>query len=56
MIGPLLAAPDLREGWKESSTDRKRRIIETLWTITLRPSGRGNKRFNPDNVVIEPKR
>lgn len=50
-----VVGPDAAARWADAPLDVKRQIIEMLCTITIMPSGPG-KPFDPDLVVIEPKR
>ena len=48
VLAPLIA--DIRE-WDNYSTDRRRPVIDALMVVTLRPSGRGTRVFDPDKVI-----
>ena len=50
-LAPLVAAPDVVTAWEALSTDQKRAVVDALMVITLHPSGRGARVFNPDKVV-----
>lgn len=51
VLAPLIAARNVAEAWDALSTDRKRAVIGALMTITLHPSGRGARAFDPDKVI-----
>lgn len=49
----LLTAEDPIEHWKKLDLERQRLIINELMTITLLPSGRGSKGFDPELVDVD---
>jgi DNA invertase Pin-like site-specific DNA recombinase len=53
ILGPLVGTADVRAAWGRLSTDRQRAVIDLLMTVTLHPTGRGARKFNPDTVAIE---
>jgi site-specific DNA recombinase len=53
VIGPLLAAEDLRAAWEAYGTDRQRAVIDCLLYVRIHPAGRGTRTFRPESVGIE---
>lgn len=53
ILGPLVAAADVRSAWDAMSTARQRAVIDTLMTVTIQPPGRGVRNFDPETVRIE---
>jgi site-specific DNA recombinase len=51
-LAPLVAAENLTEAFDGLDLARKRAVIRRLMSVTLRPAGRGAKRFDPESVVI----
>ena len=51
VLAPLLAADDIGATWAALSTDRKRAVVSALMTVTLYPSGRGARTFDPGKVL-----
>ena len=51
ILAPLVAARNVAETWQGLSTDRKRAVADALMVITLNPSGRGARTFDPDKVI-----
>ena len=56
VLGPLIGAADPAALWKGMPVDHKRRVIDNLFTVTLLRSKPGLHTFDPDSVLIEPKR
>lgn len=56
VLGPLVAAQDVRAAWDALDTARQRAIIDTLAEVTIRPAGRGTRTFRPESVGVEWKR
>lgn len=51
VLAPLVAARNVAEAWEALGTDRKRAVVDALMVITLNPSGRGARTFDPDKVI-----
>ncbi len=51
VLAPLVAAQDVAAAWEALGTDRKRAVVDALMVVTLHPSGRGARVFNPDKVI-----
>lgn len=47
-----LVGPNVRDRWEAQSLDRKRAVIDALMTVTVLPSGAG-QRFSPEQVRVE---
>jgi site-specific DNA recombinase len=47
VLGPLVAAEDVRAEWEAMDVDRQRAVVETLMVVRLLPPGRGS-RFGRD--------
>jgi DNA invertase Pin-like site-specific DNA recombinase len=53
VLAPLIAAENAAEVWESLDLSRKRAIIKTLMTITLRSPGKGARRgFDPATVQV----
>jgi hypothetical protein len=53
VLAPLMAAVNVAGVWEDMDLSRKRAIIKTLMTITLRSLGRGARRaFDPGTVKV----
>lgn len=53
VLAPLIAAENVSQVWEALDLARKRAIIKTLMTITLRSPGKGARRgFDPATVQI----
>ena len=48
----LVGAEDVEEVWQSLPLERKRAVIAALFTVTILPIGRGQKRFSPDQLQI----
>jgi site-specific DNA recombinase len=46
-------AADVTQAWQAASVSRRKAVIDTLMTVTLLPTGRGMKTFDPDTVKIQ---
>jgi site-specific DNA recombinase len=53
VLGPLVAAADVRAAWNRLDRQRQRAVIALLMDITLLPPGRGTQIFRPGSVVIK---
>ena len=54
VLARFVDAGNVAEVWEGLDIITQRQIVRTLFeSITLLPPGRGNKPFNPDNVVLE---
>jgi site-specific DNA recombinase len=54
VLAPLVAATNAAQVWEEMDLARKRAVIWTLMTITLRSPGRGARRaFDPNTVEVD---
>ncbi len=52
VLAPLIAAREnVAEAWEDLSTDRRRSVVDALMVITLNPSGRGTRTFDPRKVI-----
>ena len=51
VLAPLITAPDPAAAWEKMSTDRRRATVDALMTVTLYPSGRGARTFDPETVL-----
>ena len=51
-LARLSGAGDVRAAWGESTIEQKRRVIDTLLTVTIDAVGRGH-RFKPDSIQID---
>ena len=51
-LGGLVGASDVGKAWDGLDVDRRRRVIDTLATITLESPGRGNRTFDPETIKI----
>lgn len=49
----VATAQDARVAWEKLDVDQRRRLIDTLMTVTLLPAPRGRKTFDPTTVRIE---
>ena len=53
VLAPLVAADNAAAAWQELDLARKRAVIKTLMTITLRSPGMGTRRaFDPATVQV----
>ena len=50
-LAPLIAARNAAAAWEAYSTDRRRAVIDALMVVTLYPSGRGARKFDPGKVL-----
>jgi DNA invertase Pin-like site-specific DNA recombinase len=55
-LRPFLGDEPANAVWARLDLARQRAVIDALCTVTLHPAGRGSRTFNPDTVVIEPRR
>jgi hypothetical protein len=54
VLAPLVAASNAKQVWDDMDLARKRAVIRTLMTITLRSPGRGARRaFDPATVKVD---
>lgn len=49
------AGRDPEKVWKSLTMDRKRDVVREIMSVTVLPSGRAGKVYNPDLVKIEPR-
>jgi site-specific DNA recombinase len=54
-LAPFRKGRDPESVWKSLSMDRKRDVIRELMTVTVLPSGRRGKVYDPELVRIEPR-
>ncbi|WP_305036210.1 recombinase family protein [Micromonospora sp. Llam0] len=54
-LSPLVNAPDPVAAWRDAPLADKRVVIDRLMTVTILPSGRKGRGFDPTTVRIEPK-
>jgi DNA invertase Pin-like site-specific DNA recombinase len=54
--GLPLGTPQAKKAVGKLSPDRLRAVMDLLMTVTVLPVGKGHKVFNPDRVLIDPKR
>lgn len=54
-LAPFAAGADVRQTWAALLPDRRRAVIAAVWTVTLLPSGRGNRVFRTETVRLEPR-
>lgn len=53
-LGPILAAADPGEAWRNLDASARQAVARTVVTVTLLPAGPGRAPFNPDTIRIEP--
>jgi site-specific DNA recombinase len=53
VLGPIVAAGDVRAVWDALGVARQRVVVDLLMTVTVRPAGRGKRHFDPDSVHIK---
>ena len=51
ILAPLVTAADVAATWNALGLDLKRTVVDTLMTVTLYPSGRGARTFDPGKVL-----
>ena len=51
VLAPLVTAGDVAAKWEGLGLDLRRAVVDTLMTVTLHPSGRGARRFDPEKVL-----
>ncbi len=51
VLAPLIAARNIAAAWEGLGTDRRRAVVDALMTVTLYPSGRGARKFDPGKVL-----
>ncbi len=56
VLGPLLAAEDVRAAWESLSVSRQRAVLHILMRIVIHPPGRGVRKFDSSTVELIPKR
>jgi site-specific DNA recombinase len=49
----IVNADDPAKVWNRLDLDRRRAVIDVLMTVTLAPTGRGTRTFDPESVRIE---
>lgn len=53
VLGPLLGAEDPAAAWAAMDTDRRRGVVDTLFTdVRLLLPGRGVRTFRPETVLV----
>ncbi len=56
-LADIAGRPDAAEVWKSRDMGRRRAILRELFTVTILPASRpGARGFDPERVVIEPRR
>lgn len=55
VLGPLVAAEDVRAAWRRLDVERKRAVVDALMTVTLHSPGRGARAFDPATVEVTPR-
>jgi hypothetical protein len=55
LLGPLVAAEDVRAEWDAYARSRQRLVIDMLMVVRIWPPGRGARRFDPTTVEIIPR-
>lgn len=55
-FAPLLDSQPAKEAWNGLDIDQRRRLVDTLMSVTLLPAPRGRKVFDPASVQIDWKR
>jgi site-specific DNA recombinase len=53
VLGPLVTAGDVEVVWDGLDVARRRAVIDTLMTVTIKPPGRGVRTFDPATVPFE---
>jgi DNA invertase Pin-like site-specific DNA recombinase len=51
VLAPLVTAENVAAKWEGLGLDLKRAVVDALMTVTLYPSGRGARRFDPEKVL-----
>jgi hypothetical protein len=51
VLAPLVTAENVAAKWEGLGLDLKRAVVDALMTVTLYPSGRGARRFDPGKVL-----
>lgn len=51
VLAPFVTAEDPDAVWEDLTLDRRRVVVDTLMTVTLFPSGRGARKFDPAKVL-----
>jgi site-specific DNA recombinase len=54
-LSAFVTADDVRAVWDGLDVDRRRAVIAELCSVTIHPSGRGAKRFDPESVTLTPR-
>jgi site-specific DNA recombinase len=52
VLGPIVTGADAGKAWAALDVDRKRAVIDLLFTVTLLSPGRGVRQFDPRSVEI----
>jgi hypothetical protein len=55
ILADLVTAQDVRTAWENISLDRKRAVIDLLYTVTLLPRPAGNAEAPLESVLMVPK-
>ncbi|WP_270886597.1 recombinase family protein [Pedococcus sp. 5OH_020] len=51
-LGRLVTADDVQTAWQALHVDNQREVLRVLMDVTLGPSGRGRRTFDPSTVAI----
>jgi hypothetical protein len=54
-LAPLISAADVRAAWDAQPLSIRRMAIDALVVVTILPTIRGRRRFDPDSVRITPR-
>jgi hypothetical protein len=49
-------ADDVEAAWKEMDLVRQRLVVQELMTVTIMPTKKRGKGFDPDSISIEPRK
>lgn len=56
ILADLIGAGDVRARWEQLDLERQRQVVDLLCTVTLFSQGSGRRSFDPEKIVIVPKR
>lgn len=56
LIQELVDADDVEAAWKEMDLVRQRLVVQELMTVTIMPTKKRGKGFDPDSISIEPRK
>jgi len=51
VLAPFITAGDIAAAWEAAGIDVRRAVVDALMTVTLYPSGRGARTFDPGRVL-----